>query len=355
MTTSGPTRSSQSLTWLFWAALVFAAVFAACSTPPPPPRFPHEKHLEELPCGGPGQRACLNCNTCHTVSETRRDDKLPEPVLCETCHQKDAQTAVQALKAIPERPYGEILFNHDQHLALPKLNGQCVGCHSGIVEGAKRNIPAMSECFKCHEHQAEWDRGECVPCHAKSDLKRITPQSFLRHDASFLKHHGVEAVQQKQLCQSCHAKQDCEGCHDASQDLSIERRRPEALGSRFVHRGDFISRHAIEAQASPAKCQRCHEPSTCDACHTRRGVSANSRSSRNPHPPEWVGNSASIKSLHGKAARRDLLSCASCHEQGPATNCIRCHKVGAYGGNPHPGGWRSSRGETTGMCGYCHE
>lgn len=354
MTTGGPKPSSRSLSWLFWAALVFAAVFAACSTPPPP-RFPHEKHLEELPCGGPGQRACLNCNTCHTVSEKRRDDKLPEPVLCETCHQKDAQTAVQALKAIPERPYGEIQFNHDQHLALPKLNGQCVGCHSGVVEGAKRNIPAMSECFKCHEHQAEWDRGECVPCHAKSDLKRITPQSFLRHDASFIKHHGIEAVQQKQLCQSCHAKQDCEGCHDASQDLTIERRRPEALESRFVHRGDFMSRHAIEAQASPAECQRCHEPSSCDACHTRRGVSANSSSSRNPHPPEWVGNSASIKSLHGKAARRDLLSCASCHDQGPATNCIGCHKVGAYGGNPHPGGWRSSRSDTAGMCRYCHE
>jgi hypothetical protein len=83
-------------------------------------------------------------------------------------------------------------------------------------------------------------------------------------------------------------------------------------------------------------------------------VSANLANPRNPHPPEWVGSNTSSSNFHGPAARRDILSCAGCHEAGPATNCIQCHKVGAYGGNPHPSGWKSSRGVEAEMCRYCH-
>jgi hypothetical protein len=84
-------------------------------------------------------------------------------------------------------------------------------------------------------------------------------------------------------------------------------------------------------------------------------VSGNAISGRSPHPPGWVGTNTQASSFHGRAARRDILACASCHEQGPATNCIRCHKVGAYGGNPHPNGWRSARSVDEEMCRYCHE
>lgn len=336
-------------------ALLSGALFAACSSANLPPRFPHDKHLAKLPCGNPGEPACLNCNTCHTVSESARIDKLPSATLCASCHTRDRDAAERVLSATPARPYGKIQFDHDRHLKLSRLNGQCVDCHRGVVDAKTPNLPPMAQCFSCHEHEAEWRRGECTPCHTQADLKRITPQTFLRHDQSFAKHHGQQAMQEQQLCRSCHAQQDCQGCHDTSQDLSVERRRPEALDASFVHRGDFMTRHALEAQAAPARCQRCHEPATCEGCHTRRGVGANAVSPRNPHPPNWVGNSTSVRSLHGRQARRDLLLCASCHDQGPATNCIDCHKVGGYGGNPHPGGWRSSRSETSGMCGYCHE
>jgi hypothetical protein len=86
-----------------------------------------------------------------------------------------------------------------------------------------------------------------------------------------------------------------------------------------------------------------------------RGVSANRVGARNPHPPGWVGSNPNARSFHGREARRDILLCASCHDQGPATNCIRCHKVGGFGGNPHPGGWRSTQSESSTMCRYCHE
>jgi hypothetical protein len=62
----------------------------------------------------------------------------------------------------------------------------------------------------------------------------------------------------------------------------------------------------------------------------------------------------STSNEHGRAARRDIASCAACHDQGAASNCVRCHKVGAFGGSPHPPGWRSSQPTTAESCAICH-
>jgi hypothetical protein len=187
-------------------------------------------------------------------------------------------------------------------------------------------------------------------------LRRTTPRTFLQHDAAFLRRHGDLSTFEQSLCQTCHTQRDCQACHDVSQGWMMAGLHvPEAFQGPFVHRGDFMSRHSIEARAASARCATCHAPQTCDACHLKSGVSGNALHTRNIHPPGWVGSSAAFTSLHGREARRDLLSCAGCHEQGPATNCIRCHKVGAYGGNPHPHGWDSAREPSAQMCRYCHD
>jgi len=254
----------------------------------------------------------------------------------------------------PERATGEIHFDHTSHLRLGQIQGQCVPCHAGVVKGGSR-LPPMKECFSCHEHEEQWERGECAPCHDRKELSHSLPRTFLKHEGNFARHHGDLAARDGRLCQSCHEQTDCDDCHDVTQNMSVERRRPENVDRNFVHRGDFLVRHAIEAQSEPSRCVRCHEPSTCDACHVERGVSGNRLDARNPHPLGWVGNDPGAQSLHGREARRDILLCASCHDQGPATNCIRCHRVGGYGGNPHPGGWKSGRSTGEEMCRYCHE
>jgi hypothetical protein len=122
----------------------------------------------------------------------------------------------------------------------------------------------------------------------------------------------------------------------------------------LIHRGDFVVRHAIEARSSPGECTSCHAPSFCDSCHLERGISGNRAGALNPHPIGWIGPDVDGPDFHGRAARRDILPCAGCHEAGPATNCIRCHKVGGPGGNPHPNGWTSLRSPNSQMCNYCH-
>ena len=344
---------STALSVLLVTALGIACALASCQRTESP-RFPHVVHLTGLECGAPGQPECLSCASCHSPAQKGRAHKLPEASLCEQCHRDDAHTVAQVLQTKPERPFGEIAFNHDEHLAMGPIAGQCVPCHAGVVRRDQATIPPMSQCFNCHEHQAEWDRGQCAPCHQRSDLERTLPVTFLRHDEAFMRHHGSEALAQEELCQSCHAESECQACHDLTSPLRIEQRRPEDIRSNFVHRGDFLTRHAIEAQAEPSRCASCHEPQECDACHVARGVSGNALGAPNPHPPGWVANNTRSRDFHGWAARRDLLSCAGCHEAGPATNCIRCHKVGAYGGNPHPGGWKSNRDSSSEMCRYCH-
>jgi hypothetical protein len=338
-------------------ALVFAAVIAAtlaACADRAATRFPHAVHLAGLDCGGPGEAECMSCNSCHAVSKRDRAHKLPDSDLCASCHRDDAHEVARLLAVVPARASGDIHFDHDKHLDLDPIKGQCVKCHAGVVTAGAATMPPMSACFSCHEHEQQWKAGTCAPCHERVDLEKTVPQTFLRHDEAFVRHHGQLAEQQGALCASCHSESQCNDCHDLTQGLMVERRRPERIDRDFVHRGDFIVRHAIEAQEQPARCARCHTVASCDECHVARGVSGNAKAGRNPHPPGWVGTNAASRSFHGREARRDILACAGCHEQGPATNCIRCHKVGGFGGNPHPSGWRSTRSEGSEMCRYCH-
>ena len=56
------------------------------------------------------------------------------------------------------------------------------GVEPYVVQPGKATTPPMSQCFGCHEHEQHWSRGQCGPCHESSDLRRILPQTFLRHD-----------------------------------------------------------------------------------------------------------------------------------------------------------------------------
>ncbi len=345
---------SLSATFVLWLTVALAALIA-CQGASAPPRFPHQKHLTGIACGAPGKPACMNCVSCHSVAENDTNHRMPDAAVCDRCH-KDAHETRAVLAVAPVRVSGEITIDHDQHLALPEIRGQCVPCHAGVVDAKRPPLPPMSQCFGCHEHQEQWERGECTPCHDPVALRQTMPVSFLKHDTAFLRHHGDVLAQRQQavLCQSCHTQSQCQQCHDVTQAMTVEARRPEALESGQVHRGDFVTRHAIEARSEPARCLSCHTVETCDSCHVARGVSANVANPQNPHPIGWVGPDTSSPSFHGTVARRSVVACAGCHEAGPATNCIRCHKVGGNGGNPHPRGWKSSQGVDAEMCRYCH-
>ncbi len=329
----------------------------ACSTQPP--QFSHPLHLTRIACGGPGLPQCLSCATCHKVAG--EGSKLPPVSVCRRCH-KPNDSALAAFRPAPDEPEINLArtvhFEHAKHLKMPSLRGQCVPCHGGVVSTSPDTpanpFPDMKRCFKCHEHQQEWDRAQCTPCHSRAKISKVMPQTFLRHDAAFQRHHGTYAREKRAVCQNCHSESQCNDCHDVTQGLRVEKREPDAIQRRFVHRGDWLTVHPIEAKSQPRRCLSCHSTESCDACHVQHGVSGNAFEGANPHPPGWVGSNPDAADFHGRAARRDILTCAGCHDQGPATNCIRCHAVGGPGGNPHPHGWKSARSDNASMCRYCH-
>jgi hypothetical protein len=334
---------------------VLAGVFSACQSAPP--RFPHMAHLSAK-CGGPGEHDCLTCSSCHGRMQQADINSPPWARNCNSCHSNGIELMSRSLKfaRIASQRVDRILFPHDRHLIQKKIHGQCIVCHGGVVDPKATSVrsPPMSVCLDCH--QQDFERGFCTPCHIREELSRLVPQTFLRHDAVWLDRHGIAAARQSPICGACHSATWCSDCHDQRRGLPIEQRRPDSIEREFKHLGDFLVRHPIEARSRPATCLRCHTPDSCDSCHISRGVSALRVGAVNPHPVGWMSRDTGSPDFHGRAARRAIVTCMGCHDHGPATNCIPCHRVGGTGGNPHPSGWerRTSRSTTDAMCRYCH-
>ncbi len=320
--------------------------------------FTHQKHLAELDCGSPGKPRCLSCASCHTGTARKHDEwAAPSKASCLGCHEQDMSVWNHSVRPkVAARPAGkDILFPHDQHLELKELKGQCVKCHQGAVSNPNGPplFPPMATCLNCHEHQEQFAKNDCTPCHRQQDLRGLVPASFLRHDVNWGKRHGAVARNEGQRCETCHAQTFCDACHDATQRIAPQARNPEQLTAAFPHRFDVLQRHPLEAQANPGSCTTCHQRQECDACHVQRGVSAQAVGSASPHPFGWASGTAAANNSHAQAARRDLASCAACHDQGAASTCVRCHKVGGSGGSPHPPTFPKGQ-PLTGMCLVCH-
>lgn len=319
--------------------------------------FNHRAHLAEMACGGEGQPQCLSCTSCHQGRVGEHDTFAPPGAQsCTSCHKDGEEKWRHAVRpAISTVPQGKkIVFAHDPHLQQKELKGQCVKCHAGAVgvHGGPPLFPPMATCLSCHRHQEQFEAGNCTGCHRPGDLRALKPVSFLSHDGAWMKRHGDMAKAEGKMCATCHAQTACDACHEASRPVRAALVDPLALERRYPHRFDFLSRHALESRSQPGTCFTCHARTECDACHASRGVSGGVRGAQNPHPPGWASGLAS--NTHGAAARRDIGSCAACHDQGAASNCVQCHKVGGMGGTPHQRGFRSSESMSAPACAPCH-
>ena len=156
--------ASRVRTLLLVVALGLSALVACSGSRA---HFSHEYHLTRIACGGPGQPRCLNCTSCHKVDKTNH--MLPRVTACRNCHKPAEQTTLAAVHPAPndDLQFAESLrFSHEQHLKMPALSGQCVPCHAGVVPPADDPqasvFPPMKRCFKCHEHQQQWDQAKCT-------------------------------------------------------------------------------------------------------------------------------------------------------------------------------------------------
>ena len=346
-------------------ALLLAAL-AACGYKPvkeanpakqPAYAFPHSTHVD----------ADVPCSACHDVAgATKLDPNVrhirvpanPSKVKpCSDCHDTDP-------KPVPPRPPREyrFTFSHASHL---KYVNDCKACHVKLTEPGDLSSPPppMASCTRCHNHQKAFAEARCMPCH--KDLKGFKPETAFKHEGNWLGMHGQLAKTSAETCAQCHDQTYCVVCHSpATAPTRIEIIYPEEVGRAFIHRGDYVGRHTVDAQANPASCRKCHGSGYCNSCHAVNGFSPSTTGAvvrPLSHGAGWVGPRGS-PNQHSVEARRDISSCAACHDQsGPTQTCVGCHATAAKSGagiNPHPQAFLNKHTVAdqahNSMCKVCH-
>jgi hypothetical protein len=305
------------------------------------------------------------CLECHGAIDRPANDPRPlDPraghAECRRCHKEVDDAARCALchthperAAVPELADRGLSFSHGRH--LERVKGNCVRCHLEIPDAetvAEAVTPSMSSCTSsCH---GEWLQDlKCRECHR--DLVRFPIESirFMSHGIGFEKRHSIAARNDALTCSQCHERSFCSDCHSNTNLVEPGTRSAEQALRNFIHPQPYRAIHALDARRDGDQCQTCHRPVFCQSCHAGVGLSTLSRLRDAPHPSGWLDPTSA--SFHGLEARRDVVSCAGCHDQGGASICVRCHQVGGTGGNPHPPGFsRPTSIAGNPMCRACH-
>jgi len=308
--------------------------------------FPHSTHVDQ-------GIACEDCHAGLEKSVSLKQRHLPPKEKCAECHDGYSGPTPESI------PPARLSFSHAAHLPKITAKEKCAVCHAKLPEiGEPRFVPPMEACTGCHKHQLDYNQGRCRPCHV--DMKGLEPAKYYTHAGDWTRLHGPLARPSAESCAQCHDQTYCAECHAAATTAARPSIiYPERVERDFIHRGDYVSRHMVEASADPASCKRCHGVKFCEACHEQQNLVGVLGGPRDFHPTGWANDRASGH-FHGDAARRDASACAGCHDQGASQNlCVACHQVGGpVARSPHPPSWKSRHDAAdigkNAMCRACH-
>jgi hypothetical protein len=320
--------------------------------------FSHAKHAKEADCA--------DCHGGVEKSTTGTGGQFipAKHAACDKCHEEEVKSACdkchRGLRAGVRfaRLDRKLKFPHAKHAAKAK----CTTCHPADKEPGGL-VPGHATCNTAACHRTAYKQARCGQCHSDLQRYRLKPVTLLAHGPGFARAHGPSARQNIRVCVQCHDQNYCADCHAAR--TAAERASvifPEQVDRTFIHRGDFLSRHPIEARADGGTCFKCHGQRSCRACHALNGLATApdrdlpGKVTRSTHPAGWM--TPASPEHHGRKARQEISRCASCHDRGARSNCVGCHRVGGMGGSPHPRGWdwrsKSSACRSQTTCTTCH-
>ena len=360
-------------------------------------KFSHQLHVKE------NGIACVDCHPAAKTSAQSSDNLHPTHDNCSPCHSDQVSNTCgychlnpDSIEPAPPR-IREINFSHAKHVAMDSV--QCVTCHQNIDEvttAGPHNMPTMGTCTTCHNDRSAV--AACEACH--TNFATLIPQDHLagnfRQDHRKLTRLGALDVS----CATCHTQNFCADCHGAAALLQIGKGglmaepsprillkdSPKTTTLQAVHPIDYKFTHGIDAKAKSSDCYSCHSEQTfCSPCHaTGNSIDGSFKPSWHNAPGFTTIGVGSGGGLHAQMAKRDIESCASCHDaQGADPVCLTCHMDpdGIRGTDPktHPAGfmkneegpWHTNAGAVCytchtdfnahpggtrgrGFCGYCH-
>ncbi len=221
----------------------------------------------------------IDCLTCHsTVRESVKvaDTFPPNMKTCRKCHEVTQDSCVLCHSDlgdkdfVPASHYIGWLDRH-QHMSSSEGESLCGNCHRGDIRPSHGAAFAVTE-----EHIKVEDTKVCADCH-RGD---IWPEAI--HDNNRLQSHGIDALANQNVCNSCHQRNECLYCH--------ERRGISFLDT---HPAGWQFNHGDKARRQLSSCVVCHEEKDCLGCHQ----------SISPHPPGWDREST----------KQNKHLCSQCH------------------------------------------
>lgn len=224
--------------------------------------------------------------------------------------------------------------------------------HLAVAQKAAENgapkEAAKQSAKESHKEYADMKIDECNECHKGEG---VSPN----HDADWVRNHRGTAGKTGSNCSQCHEQSFCLDCHQGGgidPDLSTRNYQRDYVPRS--HRTDFLSIHPIKALDNPQSCNRCHDTSYCNQCHSRfpkGSLKIKSHLMLGLNGQRYTA----ARQEHATEARRNLQSCQTCHPDGDV--CIQCHSSGKT--NPHPRNWGSIKNNYkdragSRVCTKCH-
>ncbi len=318
-----------------------ASMDGPASADTPGIKFSHKFHVQESGI------ACADCHVKAAASVLASEGLRPDHTNCESCHAEQIENSCTTCHvgddplsyAAKIAPVRELVFSHKQHL---DQGAECTTCHAGLDQmetPVGEHVPTMSTCNTCHEGAKATDA--CEACH--TNLAALRPVEHNRTD--FIREHKKVAQRMDANCASCHTEETCQDCHNGEDLYRVnvpgqDRQTPHGPRVFGISRGqgqtilkvhdlNFRFTHGIAAKGKSAECQTCHDNQDfCSSCHLSGGNVTQEvfRPAGHDAPGFKTFGRGSGGGTHASLAKRDIESCASCHDpNGADPTCVTCH------------------------------
>ena len=300
--------------------------------------------------GAAAQSAAANCATCHARESCQRCHVDGARVPLIRALGADARVARLEAKRAPVYPtppdHRVAQFTQTHGVAARANAARCATCHARascetchIGDGARGVLRALPDAKEATAPGVQLRAVSPVGI-ANVTLHQLdtTLYAVRVHPVGFAKTHGPVAAAGALQCASCHSQRLCADCHAG-----------ERVTRRF-HPANFVSTHAPQAYGRETDCSSCHSTEAfCRECHRQTGLAAKSNIRSTVFhnaQPLWLLQ-------HGRAARQDLKSCTTCHQQ---TYCMQCHSDLGSRINPHGSDFDAARmsSKNPQLCLTCH-